>query len=48
MLLPPYIRPQLTKFPSRTHYVLEELRDVGLAGRKVDFLYVSMTSTFLP
>ena len=27
---------------SRTHHILEPLRDVGLAGRKVDFLYDSM------
>ena len=27
---------------TRTHYILKELRDVGLAGRKVDFLYGSM------
>jgi len=26
----------------RTHYILKELREVGPAGRKVDFLYVSM------
>ena len=28
--------------PFRTHYILKELREVGPAGRKVDFLYVSM------
>jgi len=26
---------------SRTHYILEELRNVGLGGQKVDFLYGS-------
>ena len=29
-----------TESTSRTHRILEELRDVGLAGHKVDFLYV--------
>ena len=28
------------EFTSRTHRILEELRDVGLTGHKVDFLYV--------
>ena len=31
-----------TESTSRTHYILKELRDVGLAGRKVDFLYDSL------
>ena len=30
----------------RTHYILKELRDVGLAGQKVDFLYDFMRIYF--
>ena len=29
----------IPKSISRTHYLLKELRDVGPAGQKVDFLY---------
>lgn len=36
---PPRASPDLAEYISRTHYILKELRDVGLAGRKVDFLY---------
>jgi len=32
----------LTESAARTHYILKELRDVGLTGKKVDFLYVSV------
>ena len=30
-----------TESTPRTHYILKELRDVGLTGQKVDFLCVS-------
>ena len=31
----------LTELAIRTHYILKELREVGVTGKKVDFLYVS-------
>ena len=34
-----YIDRRLTESALRTHYILKELRGVGLTGRKVDFLY---------
>jgi len=34
----PCISPQFAESTSRTHHILEKLRDIGLAGRKVDFL----------
>jgi hypothetical protein len=37
----PRIGSQFTESASRTHHILEELRDIGLAGQKVDFLYDS-------
>lgn len=33
---PPFVEPL-----SSSHYILNELRNAGLKGRKVDFLYVS-------
>ena len=35
-----------TESTSRTHHILKELRDVGLTGRKVDFLYASTKTRF--
>lgn len=35
-----------TDFATRTHYILKELREVGLTGQKVDFLYVSIVIYF--
>ena len=35
-----------TEPASRTHYILKEIRDVGLVGQKVDFLYDSMKICF--
>ena len=37
----PCIVSQFAEPASRTHRILEDLRDVGLVGRKVDFLYGS-------
>ena len=37
---------QFTKPTSRTHRILESLRNIGLSGRKVDFLYDS-TSVYV-
>ena len=31
---------------TRTHYLLKQLRDVGMTGKKVDFLCVSMKFRF--
>jgi len=33
---------QFAKSTSRTHYISKELREGGLVGQKVDYLYVSM------
>lgn len=38
--LPPSVI-HLAEFSTRTHYILKELREVGITGKKVDFLYVS-------
>jgi len=42
MPLPPSINRCFTKSVLRTHYILEALREVGPAGRKVHFLYDSL------
>ena len=36
---PPDISLHFIESVSRTHYILKELREVGPAGQKVDFLY---------
>ena len=33
---------------TRTHYILKELRDIGLTGNKVDYLCVSVKVYFPP
>ena len=38
---PPSVSLHFAQSVSRTHYILNELLDVGLAGQKVDFLYDS-------
>ena len=37
---------QFAESAFRTHYLSKELREVGLAGQKVDYLYVHMRACF--
>lgn len=46
MSLPPFVDLGFADSASRTHYILKELRKFGLTGRKVDFLYDSMKTSF--